>query len=103
MRTWKLLAGAGLVLAGVAVLLTVVLYVQVSAQADRNCSRIHGVVKVGGEIIAGGKTDLEKYRRDGLLTQVQYDRAVRAVDDRLARWNSADCPTVKPPPASATP
>lgn len=67
----------------------------VSKNADDavdNCARIHAIVKVGGEIIASGRVDLEKYRDEGTITQAQFVRARRAVDERLRRWNTADCP-----------
>jgi hypothetical protein len=68
--------------------------------STNNCERIHAIVKVGGEVMADGRADLAAYRDDGLLSQEQYDRAVRKLDKRLERWYSADCP---PPPSPIPP
>lgn len=85
------MAAAGCVLASASLLLNVVLFTRTADSVDDNCLRVHRIVQVGDEIIAAGKPTLEQYRRDGLLTEAQYRRAVENVDLQLARWRSADC------------
>jgi hypothetical protein len=60
--------------------------------STNNCDRIHAIVKVGGEVMADGRADLSAYRKEGLLSDEQYDRAIKKLDKRLERWYSADCP-----------
>lgn len=74
---------------------------QASRGSDNNCVRIHELAVVGAEIIAEGRADVEQYRREGLLTEAQYRRAIRTIDRRVQRWISADCPT--PPGPEARP
>jgi hypothetical protein len=90
-RSWRMMSALALVLAASSVLFAAYLFTRVDDATHENCARIHGIVKVGGEIIAAGKVDLAKYRKEGTITQVQYVRGLQAVDVRLRRWNSADC------------
>lgn len=87
------MSAVALLLAAGSVLLACVLYVRVVSAAEENCARIHGIVRVGGEIIDQGRGDLATYYSDGTITRKQYDREVAKIDTRLRRWRSADCPS----------
>jgi hypothetical protein len=93
-RSWRVMSALALVLAAAAILFSAYLFAAADDATNENCERIHAIVKVGGEIIAAGKPDLVKYRDEGTITEDQYVRAVAAVDERLRRWNTADCQVV---------
>ena len=86
---------ACLVVAGNASM-TPVLFAKNAQNSRENCARIHAIVKVGGEIIEGGKASLQKYLVEGTISREQYERGVRDTDRQFARWGSADCPTPSP-------
>ena len=65
--------------------------VLLASRVGSNCDGIHNFAVVGADIIDDGFEDLRQYRDDGLLSQEQYERAVKKTRGRLAKWRAADC------------
>jgi hypothetical protein len=64
---------------------------KITGAINDNCGKIHALTRNGAEIIEGGKADLRQYYVAGTINREQYRAGLRAVDRRLARWNTADC------------
>lgn len=58
---------------------------------EGNCGRIHKVVATIDTIIDGGAAQVENYRREGLLTDAQADRALRFNAHQRRLMQGADC------------
>jgi hypothetical protein len=57
-----------------------------------SCARDRETIKQLRKIIADGKASLVNYRDEGLLSQAQYRRAVKASDDALQSLPPVHCP-----------
>jgi hypothetical protein len=86
------MAPVALVLSGVAIFFSAVLFDRSDQASRENCARIHGVVETLDGFLAGSRPRLIQLEREGTLTREQLTRSLRDNGAQRVKLRTVDCP-----------